>query len=265
MMSSLYLPNSQGLKGLVRFYGIMNINSKDTANHWLNLFPNCTTNICIHLDNGIPNEALLNRNTISTSCIRTANFYISKAFNAINIQFEPYGLYLLTGIPMKQFVNSSCTIDTFFKASAIERLYSQLSEISNEADIVSIIDGFLMDQLTRKRSAKRVAAATSLIAHGRHNMDKLTHHLNISNRGIRKLFSQSLGISPHHFSKLKRFNKATQIIASDAKTSLTSIALDLGYYDQAHFIKDFKEFGGITPGAFRKMKSKSAIFYNYTE
>ena len=70
-------------------------------------------------------------------------------------------------------------------------------------------------------------------------------------------------MSPAYYRKIIRFNKAAQLLSSDSNSSLTEISYACGYFDQAHFIKDFREFGGISPSEFLRFKSKSSDFYNY--
>jgi AraC-like DNA-binding protein len=70
--------------------------------------------------------------------------------------------------------------------------------------------------------------------------------------------------SPIYFKKIARFNYAANLILSRPETPLTGIGYECGYYDQAHFIKDFKEFGGITPSQFLHLQAKSSDFYNFT-
>jgi Helix-turn-helix domain len=61
------------------------------------------------------------------------------------------------------------------------------------------------------------------------------------------VFRENVGLTPKGFLKIIRFQKAIQEIASAKQTNWTSIALESGYYDQAHFINDFKTFSGFTP------------------
>jgi len=95
------------------------------------------------------------------------------------------------------------------------------------------------------------------------SIDTLSQSLCISNRGLQKLFKKHIGMSPAYYRKIIRFNKATQLLSSDSNSSLTEISYACGYFDQAHFIKDFREFGGISPSEFLRFKSKSSDFYNY--
>jgi AraC-like DNA-binding protein len=81
-----------------------------------------------------------------------------------------------------------------------------------------------------------------------------------SHKHLVKIFKENVGLTPKSFLKIIRFQKAIAEIEKVKTANWTSIAYESGYYDQAHFINDFKEFSGFTPNGFLKMKSD---FTNY--
>ena len=74
--------------------------------------------------------------------------------------------------------------------------------------------------------------------------------LGVSERHLRRLFHQTLGMSPKRYERIARFRRAIDAARADAGTTWTSIAAAVGYYDQAHLIADFHAIAGATPGAF---------------
>jgi AraC-like DNA-binding protein len=81
------------------------------------------------------------------------------------------------------------------------------------------------------------------------NMNTIASRYGISARYLQKLFVNYAGISPKLYVKIARFQKSLQLVV-DKNLSLTSIAYECGYFDQAHFIKDFKFFTGSAPSRF---------------
>uniref|UniRef100_UPI0040496E2A helix-turn-helix domain-containing protein n=1 Tax=Fulvivirga sp. TaxID=1931237 RepID=UPI0040496E2A len=74
---------------------------------------------------------------------------------------------------------------------------------------------------------------------------------------------KQIGLSPKQLSKVIRLQATLQMLLNDTSRTLTDIAYESEYYDQAHFIKDFKEFTGLTPKGFltdEKM-TLSAVLY----
>ena len=155
-------------------------------------------------------------------------------------------------------------MDFFFKSSSLDRITDQLKSINSSEARFSQMESFMLEEIQNAEIDPRLPYGISMLKqYPRIKMDHLSEALCLSNRGMQKLFKKYVGMSPAYFKKIKRFNEATQQLLKHPDVSLTSMALQCGYYDQAHFIKDFKEFGNITPSNFLKIDIKSSDFYNY--
>lgn len=104
--------------------------------------------------------------------------------------------------------------------------------------------------------------SVKLIAETPHQLS--IHHLvekvGFSQKHLIKIFKEHVGVTPKAFLKIMRFQKAIQEIETYKTANWASIALESGYYDQAHFINDFKDFSGFTPNQYLNMQSD---FTNY--
>ncbi|WP_370277516.1 helix-turn-helix domain-containing protein, partial [Pontibacterium sp.] len=77
--------------------------------------------------------------------------------------------------------------------------------------------------------------------------------------GLERLFKQWVGISPKHYSRLLRVNLARSALRkAEGNISLTDAALNAGYFDQAHFNREFKQVVGLTPGQYLKCLEQPA-------
>lgn len=92
------------------------------------------------------------------------------------------------------------------------------------------------------------------------SMEKLALQVGFTPKHMIRLFKDHVGMSPKSFLKVIRFQKAISDIAKRSTVDWTSIAVESGYYDQAHFIHDFKHFSGFTPQVYLK---KQMDFPNY--
>ncbi len=235
------------------------------AGEYLCLFPNCTTNLSITLDGPVTtgNRQVLS-NFAGTSCLSPMVFDRSQLIRILDIQFEPYGLHALLGRPMNEFTDRVPPLDVLFRPSDLEALYNQAVDAVDMSGVVKAVESFLLNAWQLSELDARIATGVRMLqSRESPDMDTLGKELCLSSRGLRKLFNRSLGISPKYFANLMRFNRAARRINSDPETSLTAIALDHGYYDQAHFIREFRKFSGITPNEYRRLPGKSAEFYNF--
>lgn len=88
------------------------------------------------------------------------------------------------------------------------------------------------------------------------HMDAVAENTGYSTRYINRLFTKSIGIPPKTFAKIIRFQNTLQAINRQGLGNLTQLGQENGYYDQSHFILDFKRFTSVTPSQYCKMLQK---------
>lgn len=115
--------------------------------------------------------------------------------------------------------------------------------------------GILVDWLERSiRPPERLASIehACLLIGGSADMaaiDRAARAVGYTSRHLRRVFREFVGTAPGEYMRLRRFNSA--LLQMRSARNLTDIALAAGYYDQAHFCRDFKDLAGLTPGAYR--------------
>ncbi len=92
------------------------------------------------------------------------------------------------------------------------------------------------------------------------SIEQIANKVGYSQKHLIKLFKENVGLAPKGFLKIMRFQKAIEEIAAAKKVDWTGIAFESGYYDQAHFINDFKLFSGFTPSQYMQKQSE---YLNY--
>ena len=83
-----------------------------------------------------------------------------------------------------------------------------------------------------------------------HTIGRLTERIGLSPRRFIEVFAAEVGLTPKVFCRVHRFQRVLALIERNAEIDWTDVALAGGYYDQAHFIHDFRAFSGITPTAY---------------
>jgi AraC-like DNA-binding protein len=84
------------------------------------------------------------------------------------------------------------------------------------------------------------------------NIKNLSTMYGFTERYIQKLLLNNVGLPPRSIYNVQRFNKSLELVRR-IDLPLTAIAYDCGYYDQAHFIKEFKKYTGLTPSEVRSI------------
>ena len=90
-------------------------------------------------------------------------------------------------------------------------------------------------------------------------VDDVVERLGLNKRSLQRLFSQYIGVSPKWVIKRYRLHEAAEELASGQPTDFSNMAVDLGYFDQAHFIKDFKSIVGKSPAEYARSVGLDAL------
>jgi AraC-like DNA-binding protein len=168
----------------------------------------------------------------------------------IGICFQPWGIHKFLGIPTNQLENRKRAIQDVLPP--LQTAITQLLEgQTNVTTIVHLLRQFLISKIKPSPHPFIADAIRFIHAHnGQAPLTDLYQRYGYSTRKLQLLFEESIGLSPKKYSRLKRFHYAVSQLPT--AQGLTSLALDLGYYDQSHFIHEFKAFAGISPKNFLK-------------
>jgi AraC-like DNA-binding protein len=174
------------------------------------------------------------------------SFTISGSFKMIGAYLYPYALPLLFKTSAKEFTEKQILLSDLTPPTAKE-----LSElIMNSCDTteqIKCISDFILGCVPFYLTKNVHAGIHQLItSHGNCGIDHVASVSNLSSRQLERNFYNEVGVSPKLLSRLIRFQQTLRLPVMP-NTSLTDIALQSGYYDQSHFIRDFTSFAGITP------------------
>ena len=154
--------------------------------------------------------------------------------------------------PLHELFAISIPLDSLIHRSLIEQIEEQLAEATTHTQRIAIIEAFLISRLHEPKPDLLVQKAVNSIQHSKGNIriNELMDSVYLSRDAFEKRFRKSTGTSPKQFSSIIRLNNLISNL--DDNSSLTDAALTAGYFDQSHFIKDFKAFTGEVPHDFIK-------------
>jgi len=152
------------------------------------------------------------------------------------------------------FNNLVSNVDDIIGSPA-KQLHDQLLEAKSADRRIELVELFLLKRLigSEKRSFKinKVAHILNSIRHNaaEANISSIASKHNITARYLQQLIYRHTGLTPVSFNKINRFQLGLKLIARNEQP-LTNIAYQCGYFDQSHFIRDFKSFTGVTPSSY---------------
>jgi AraC-like DNA-binding protein len=159
------------------------------------------------------------------------------------------GARLFFNQPLSDFTNRTLSLDDVIGATA-RRLQAELHDAPTWEARFAILDRVIASRVAASRSPSRELMwsweALTRTA-GRMKISALVDEIGWSERHFASEFRRQLGMTPKAFARVLRFARVVRQLTTRSQPRLVDIALDCGYYDQAHFARDFRTFAGITP------------------
>lgn len=183
------------------------------------------------------------------------------------IRFQPDGFIPFTTLPLQQMVNRAVPLQELFGKDAQELETKILDALTTE-NRIAIIEAFLMTKLIESESVDRIiksSVKTILDLKGKLSILELSEVTDINRRQLERRFSTVIGLSPKQLAKIIRLQAAINAMLSKDFDSFTALAYEADYFDQAHFIKDFKEFTGVSPKKFYSNHLKMSLLFTGTK
>jgi AraC-like DNA-binding protein len=195
--------------------------------------------------------------------IKPLTFRTSGNNSMFGIRLFPHTASCFLDENIEQFNNRVSDIKDVMNSSA-GLLYERLLETESLDQRVIIVEDFLLHRLSLSdKKLNRIHLIGHIINELKQedffdNMEQVASRYGITSRYLQKLFLQYTGLTPKLFSKINRFQNSLVLI-SKQKDSLTSVAYECGYFDQSHFIREFKSFTGSTPSGFNSLNSSAIL------
>lgn len=198
---------------------------------------------------------------------RTKSYFIEPLgdVDSFAICFYPYGFANFVCTPLEDLVDIERPIESLFGKTPAKELEQKIFQASSTQKRIEIIETFLLDKLNQNITIENLVKTTvdSLFAtKGSSSINKILKDDLSKRRQLERNFKKQIGISPKQLGRVLRLQTALKMLLNDEK-SLTNIAYESEYFDQAHFIKDFKELIGTTPKNFlgNEHMALSTLFY----
>lgn len=234
-----------------------------------NVFPKGIPGIVFHNQNG--NSAIESIKMLSGRKVAPPTLFLygpvvessvmsfgSGSYTVIQVVLKPHALKALFGINALVLKDTSAELNEF----SSEDINEQLINAHCALDQVDLLINFLVSQLQQPKMRDDLVEISLRLIHNNvrtMTVRTLLAQLDISERQFERRFSQTVGISPYSYIRVRRFNEAIRLMKTRQCDTLTEIAYALNFHDQSHFIRDIKAFTGITP---KSLAQKADDFYH---
>jgi AraC-like DNA-binding protein len=191
---------------------------------------------------------------------RASSFILdtSKPLSLLGVSFKAGGGYPFVGVPAGELQDLAVPLDTLWGSSAAE-LRGALLEANTVARRFQTVEKFLLDRLTRSvpRSPLVQFALQAFQNCAGVAVGDVVERSGSNARRFIAEFRGQVGLTPKAFCRIARFRSVIRLVASATEVDWSEVALSCGYFDQAHFIHEFREFAGVTPSSYLRCRTAS--------
>ena len=178
----------------------------------------------------------------------------------VSVRFHPWGAHHFFAVPMRDIGDRATPADEVWPRRDVREVEERIATAATDEDRIAALQAFLRRRLDAHRK-QDVSALVRALWRTRAplRIDRIAGSLGIGQRRLERTFAAALGMTPKHLTRLARFLRACRRLRHAQDARLTGVAHDAGFYDQAHFIHEFRAFSGMTPGEFAASPRVSAL------
>ncbi len=213
-----------------------------------NLYPDGGTTLVLDFSaNALPEMSF-------NAFFQMSHIRFSGKVDKLGIRFQPGGAFQLLGLEMPLITNMEASADDL-NLQDYKNLSEQLAtKVTTSDRIAQINDWFLHRAIAINSRQLQIYNTLQLIKQNRLSIEDVMAHIPLSRRQLERKFQLEVGIAPARVKQLQQVKQARLLISRNPDMPLIQVALETGFYDQAHFIRQFQKITGQTPGQYRQKK-----------
>ena len=177
---------------------------------------------------------------------------------SVGVHFKPWGLAPFLPMPAAELCDRPVTVEQVWGRAAVAGLRDRLATAAGPHEMLTLLE----DQLIRRvcetaglglvrHTSSVIAAATGAVAIG-----DLSATAGVSSTHLAQRFKEVVGITPKRLARTYRFAATVLPIDPAGPVDWLELAAGAGYYDQAHFVNEFRAFTGLTPTRYLDVRRR---------
>lgn len=184
----------------------------------------------------------------------------------LGVNFDPGGVYPFLAPPVSELQNAHVALDALWGAQASQELGERLTAARTDVERVQVVEQVLLRRLIRPRE-RHPAVVSALrafsFAEGRTitRIAEVADEIGLSPGRLTRLFREEVGLTPKQHVRVQRFQSVLRRIRTGRNTHWARLAVECGYYDQAHLINEFQALAGVNPSAYLRDRNEQSPTY----
>ncbi len=177
----------------------------------------------------------------------------------VGVHFKPWGMSPFVDVPATELRDRWVPVDAIWHRS-LDRIRSQLGDTISAAETLHVLEQELRSRLTdppsRGLDLVQQTAGRLQTTHGALPVGALCDGVGLSGNHLATQFKVHVGVAPKRVARIYRFTRLILSVDALGPVDWSELALTAGYYDQAHFGKEFKDFTGHTPTEYLALRRR---------
>lgn len=174
------------------------------------------------------------------------NQVVEGPFCLIGAYLEPTALKTIFKVDAFELSNQNIPLDDLVSTS----LLAQLQDAKTVEDKILLLSHFVLRQVQTVQYESQKARYASVLLQRGESLSEIQRNMQLSERTLERLIKQHIGMSPKQFSRIMRFQSSLTLLRTREADTLTSLVYEQEYFDQSHYIREFKAFTGNNPTQF---------------
>jgi AraC-like DNA-binding protein len=182
----------------------------------------------------------------------------------VGIRLRAGGAWPFLGIPLREFTDQVVELEAIL-GPQVRDLRDRLGEAADDDARFDLMEGWLTQRArNRTQPTRAVSYALRIIQRGTDaaRIGRMAEEIGISHKHLLREFDRCVGLTPKLLARLCSFQRVISAIGQRSAVDWSDTAVRCGYYDQAHLIRDFRGFSGLTPASYL---TRRGPFLNYIE
>ncbi|MFI6293618.1 helix-turn-helix domain-containing protein [Nonomuraea sp. NPDC050790] len=177
----------------------------------------------------------------------------------VGVHFKPWGISPFVGVPASELRNRWVPVDAVWRRS-LDRIRNRIGDLASPAETLRVLEEELRSRLaegpSRGLALVRQAGGRLETSHGVVPVGALADDAGVSGNHLATLFKSHVGVTPKRVARIYRF--ARLIVSVDARRTIdwSALAQAAGYFDHAHFSREFKDFTGHSPTEYLALRRR---------
>jgi AraC-like DNA-binding protein len=177
----------------------------------------------------------------------------------VGVHFKPWGLSPFIDIPASELRDRWVPVDAVWQRS-LDRIRNQIGGIASATEILHVLEEEL-----RSRLGEAPSPGLALVqhtggrletSHGAVSVGALTDGAGVSGNHLATQFKSHVGVTPKRVARIYRFARLILSVDAQRRVDWSELAQTAGYFDQAHFSREFKDFTGHTPTEYVALRRR---------